>query len=269
MKLINEYVNELICERQDFILSYYLGDDAIIEGIDIKGAAISIVKFLAKSILIPIIVILALFGLCYKMAIVSDKHNEETAQDRKNKMIQLLRKNPALAQNINKLIGPIFDSLCKIYPKGKRYFSKKNITSKDIRIIENKKDSKDIVIEVDIIKFNSSVILKDATGYTDYDEYCESIGHDPQGDEPECKELNIIADEIDSCIASINSFLKGTYKGIIRLNYGCSGKIEPFLNLGLTGNDSYISIIIKGNIDRFDLPNEFKNKVKETMNKMM
>ena len=86
-KSTDEYVNELISEKQNSILSYYLGDDTIIEGINIKGIAIGVAKFLAKAILIPIITILALFLLCYKLSIEAEKREKKTRKDRKNKIL--------------------------------------------------------------------------------------------------------------------------------------------------------------------------------------
>lgn len=226
-----------------------------------------------KTILnIPVMVVLAIIGAIFVMVKKGEKDCKGGAKISKKRIEILLKKNPMLISNIKKFTIGIKKSLEKCYPDINKYISNTFSSASDIYSFDETKDG--IKLNIYIIDISTDLILKDLTGFTNIEEFKKSVieGYesgdgllmDYEDDNEKVKQLvdNTfkVRDNINESIKFVNECLKDQYKGIIKIKNGDDDSfyIDDFYYYGFGS----IELHINGNINNFDLSEEFKNKVK-------
>lgn len=223
-------------------------------------------SFLKTLTLIPLIMILAIIS--HILTVI--KQAKEYDKIKKRRIEILIKKNPMFLNNINKIVKSLDDALNKAYPDISKYIKKRTIYNEDIKLdFEDDYVSDFIKIEIIIFDILNKDILKSVTGYSDINKYKESIGKFDKSlsdinDYKEIEEIKNIINEIKNAIKLVNECAKEQYKGCISL----ISEIDFFELDEMFYGDLYICLKINGNINKMDLPKEFKEKVKNIATKI-
>lgn len=236
----------------------------------------SILQILKSITLIPLLIVLAIIvAIC---AIVKKGEIDIKAGGKiiKRRIEILLRKNPALISNINKINQSIYSSLEKAYDGTEKYIEKIYVTNDDIELdLNDDVNSDNIKLNIYSFKINGKKILKDCTGYNNIDEFMESLGYknyniddfekEERRNESIVKISNTIK-EIIEAVKLVDSCMKEQYKGSIKLYYDVD--IDDYYLENTIHNDSYVILKINGNINNLYLSAEFKEKIKSLSTKI-
>lgn len=156
----------------------------------------------------PYICILAFLIIISPFILIS-KHKRKVEED---KVKQAIRFNPEFLKYFNKISQNIANTFIKAMNiNGKNYFSILSVSYDDI-FVEVRQNGNEVAAK--FLKLNSEEIFKDITKCFDYNDYCDTQGHEDPDSEPDCEELEKFFKKLEYTIKTINQELQIKYKGL-------------------------------------------------------
>ena len=186
----------------------------------------SILQILKTITLIPLIIVLAIIAAIYAIVQKGKYDCKQGEKIIKRRIEILLSKNPMLIQNLNKISISIFDMFKKSDNESVKYITRLSLTNKSINLdLDDNSKSENIKLKVYAFEIDGEKLLKDCTGFSNIDDFIESLGYDKEYydiDEIDGEEVDKIKSKIKyiiDIIELINFCIKEQYKSVFKLDY--------------------------------------------------